>query len=303
MRLASAAAYFDEQVLTDAYGTAMVKGQFDVFDDTKRDGPATRRRILSTAPAVTMPARKALKMDNITWLVGSSNPDYYKAVPIRRKHILHQADGLARVQTFAQFLSNAAPWTLDSGLPTLDAVTTTMDNGGVSEGLLAYAAIEWVKASKEVDESSDLSDLMTAIFATSESLPAVGIATIGGVAYLIREPHLSSAGFKIVYADEIAQPVTEQGTFTNRTYDPVADTWAEAGSSTRFLRLRWQAHFEYLSSRTLKFEAGDDVLMCLKTAATPKPNDNITLSDGTWQTLTVQSEGDCWSIHARRIQI
>lgn len=303
MRLANAAKHFDKQVLTDAYGIATFRGQFDLYDDNKREGVTTRRRILSTAPTVTIPSRKALKIDNTVWLVGSSNPDFFKADPIRRKHILHQADGLARVQTFAQFLSNPAPWTLDSGLPTLDATTTMVDNSGVAQGLTAYAAMEWVKASKEVDESSTLADLMTAIFATSETLPAVGIVTIGGASYLLREPHPSSAGFKTAYADEIAWPVTEQGTFTSRTYDPVADTWAGTGVPVRYLRLRWQAHFEYLSKNTLKFEAGDEVLICLKTAATPKPNDNIVLGDGTWQALTVQSDGGCWSIHVRRIQV
>lgn len=303
MRLAAAASRFDQQVLVDAYGTDTVKGQLDVFDDTEREGVTTRRRILSTAPASAIPARRALRLGDRVWLVGGSNPDYFRSEPIRTKYVLHQTDGLAWVQTFGQFLRNAGPWTLDSGLPTLDSGTATLDNGGTGEGLSAWAAIEWVKATKEIDESSTLSDLMMAVFAAPETLPAVGMVTIGGASYLLREPHASAAGFRTAYADEVPLPVTEQATFASRAYSPVDDTWTETVGAVRFLRLRWQTHFEYLSVRTLTFQPGDEVFVCLTAAATPKANDHITLSDGTWQVLTVRPDGDCWSLHVRRIPV
>ena len=277
MRLAAAAGYFDKQVLTDAYGSATILGQFDLFDDSKRDGTTGRRRVLSVAPDVAMPARNALSIDGMTWIVGTGNPDYFKADPIRRKYVLHEADGLASVQTFAQLLAATA-------------------------GTSAYVALEWVKAAKEIDESSDLTDVLTAVFARSESIPNPGVVTLGGETYLLREPHQSAAGFQVVLADEIKAPVTETGSFTSKTYNPVTDAVTGTPASVKFLRMRWQSHFKYLSSRTLTYQPGDDALICLKSAATPKANDSIVLSDGTWQVITVQSEdASCWNIHARRI--
>jgi hypothetical protein len=276
MRLAAAATHFDKQVLTDAYGSAKIVGQFDLFDDTKRDGVISRRRILSVAPAVTMPVRNALKMDGMVWIVGSGNPDYFGKDPLRRKYVLHEADGLASVQSFSQFLANEA-------------------------GVSAYSALEWVKAAKEIDESSELTNIYGAVFARSEVVPQIGIMTLGGIRYLLREPHQSSAGFLAVYVDEIREPAIESGTFANRAYDPVDDVWTATTSAINFIRLRWQSHFKYLSQRTLRYQAGDDVLICLTSAATPKPNDKITLSDGTWQVLTVQPEGATWSLHVRRV--
>lgn len=277
MRLAAAVRAFDQQTLTDAYGTATIRGQFDLFDDSKRDGVVTRRRILSVMPDVVMPARNALSIGGQVWIVGGGNPDYFKQGEIRRKYVLHEADGLATVRTFAQFLSGAS-------------------------GLSAYAALDWVKAAKEVDESSELTDVMTAVFARTETLPDDGVVSLAGLNYLLREPHLSAAGFQTVLADEIKAPAIEQGTFTGRTYDPVSDTWSGTPATVSFLRLRWQSHFRYLSQRTLSYQPGDDVLICLKSGATPKANDSVVLSDGTWQVLAVQSEdASCWSLHARRI--
>lgn len=276
MKLAAAARHFDRQVLRDAYGTATVRGQFDLFDDSKRDGAVTRRRILSVDPYVSIPARRALQLDGYTWLVGSGNPDYFGSGPIRRKYVLHEADGLASVQTLAQFIAGTS-------------------------GLSAYAALEWVKATKEIDESSDLTDVLGAMFAATESVPGIGVMTLAGKHYLLREPHETAAGFLSVLVDEIKAPALEAGTFTGRAYDPVADTWGGTPVAVNFLRLRWQSHFRYLSQRTLAFQPGDDVLICLQSAATPKANDRITLSDGAWQVLTVQAEDSCWSVHARRV--
>lgn len=277
MRLAAAARHFDRQVLADAYGTTVtVRGQFDLFDDSKRDGAVTRRRILSTAPAVSIPARRALQLDGYTWIVGSGNPDYYGAGAIRRKYVLHEADGLANVQTLAEFIAGTA-------------------------GMSAYTALDWVKAAKEIDESSDLNDVLGAVFAITENVPGVGVLTLAGKHYLLREPHETAAGFLSVLVDEIKAPALEVGTFTDRTYDAVSDTWTGAATEVGFLRLRWQSHFRYLSQRTLHYQPGDDVLICLQSAAAPKANDQITLADGLWQVLTVQAEGDCWSIHVRRI--
>ena len=308
MRLAAAAGHFDKQVFTDAYGPtvptgtwkldtaeftldfnqatldgfilygapAFIVGQLDLFDDGKRDSFAAGRRILSVIPNMPIMSRRVVRLGDYVWIIGNGNPDYFRQAVIRRKYILHEADGLASIKTFGQYLANTT-------------------------GLSIYAAAEWTKAAREIDESSDLIDVAAVICASTEVLPGVGVMVLSATTYLLREPHPTSGGFQSATIEEIKAPVVETGSFAGRTYDPVADTWAGAGTPVSFIRLRWQSHFEYLSKRTLHYEAGDSMLICLKTAATPKANDRVTLSDGLYQVLTVQSDNDCWSCHVRLI--
>lgn len=277
MRLAAAAKFYDRQLFVDAYGAGgSVKGQLDLYDDGKRDSSAASRRILSVAPDVQITARRVLRLGDYVWIVGSGNPDYFRQEAIRHKYILHEADGLASIKTFGQYLADTA-------------------------GISAYAASEWTKAAREIDESADLIDVAAAILASTEVLPDVGVMVLGAATYLLREPHPTSGGFQSATLEEIKAPARETGSFTGRTYDPVNDTWAGTGTPISFLRLRWQAHFRYVSRSTLHYQAGDDVIVCLKTAATPKANDRVLLTDGLYQVLTVQSDNDCWSCHVRRI--
>lgn len=308
MRLASAAGHFDRQVLTDAYGPIIpagtwrldtaeftldysqatldgfigaptfIVGQLDLYDDGKRDSVAVGRRILSVAPNMPMVVRSALRLGDYVFIVGSGNPDYFRQEVIRRKYILQTATGLASVRSFGQYLS-------------------------LAPGLSAYTATEWIKTAREVSQSSELFDEMNGIFALTELLPDVGIVEVSGLTYLMRESHVTPAGFQAASLEEIKAPARESGSFISRVYDPVLDAWTGTTTPVGFLRLRWQSHFKYLSRRTLRYEAGDDVLVCLKTAATPVAGDRITLPDGVWQVLTVQPENDCWSIHVRLIPV
>lgn len=281
MRLAAAAKHFDKQVFTDAYGAATLKGQLDLYDDSKRDSAAAGRRILSVAPAVVMPARRVLRLGEYSWIVGKGSPDYYKSNMIRRKFTLHEADGLATVSTLSQYLA-------------------------ATGGLSAYAAAEWVKAAKEIDESSDLTDVLGAIVASTEILPDVGIMELAGKVYLLREPYLTSGGFQGALLDEVKAPAKELGSFVGGVYEPVSDTSTTTTTAVNMIRLSWQTHFKYLSQKTLTFQTGDDVLICLKSAVTPKANDKVTLADGIWQVLTVQTDkadSACWSLHARRVPV
>lgn len=276
MKLKAAAKFFDRQILTDAYGSATIRGQFDLFDDVKRDAATGRRRILSVAPGTRIPRRRVLTIGGQYWIVGSGSPDYYGNEQIRVKHPIHEAEGLASIQTPAQFLSSAA-------------------------GLSMYAGLDWYKAAKEIDESSDLNDVMGAVLSSYEALPPLAVMTLNGARYIVREPHPTSAGFQVAYVDEMKEPALEAGTFTSKAYDPVLDQWTGAGVTVNFIRMRWQSHFKYLSQRTLTYQPGDDVAICLEAAATPKANDKIQFADGVWQVLTVWAENGCWNIHVRRV--
>lgn len=276
MRLHNAAAYFDKTICTEAYAaSSSFLGQLDLFDDSRRDGATVKRRIFSVAPSVAMPARGAFTAAGKTWIVGAYAPDDFKGTEIRRKYVVQQSDGLATVKTMAQALSAAA-------------------------GTSAHASMIWIKEGKELDTSALMFDAVNIIFAQGEPAVEKALVNLGGRWYLVRAAYTSAAGFLTAVADELPEPVLETITLGVRTYVPATDTYTTANSSVSLIRIRWQSHFDYLTQGSTDYERGDLQGMMLKTAATPKAGDTLTLSDGKWNVLAVTDEAPVWGLHLRR---
>ena len=274
MKLSKAAAFFDRLTCQDAYGTATFKGQFNLFDDATRDGLGSVRRILSVAPAVSMPVRRVIRTGDKVWLVGESHPDYFGNAEIRRKYTLHQADGLATTQSFAEILED-------------------------SPGTTAYAARVWVKSAKQVDVSSEIFDVFDIYFTSAESVPNQSVVTLDGLHFLVHESYPTEGGFLAAHASEL--PVFMSSvTFNSRTYNPLTDAWATTLTQVDALRIRWQDHFRYFTQYSEKYEAGDVQFILLQsTTAAVKAGDTLVNAGQTYSVVAAYSEGDVWSIHAR----
>ena len=103
MRLADAASFFDNQICVDAFNPDITfYGQLDLFDDNKRDGTTTVRRILSVADGVVLPASGAIALANSVYMLGNSHEDVFQNEVIRRGYSIEQSDGPASIKTFAQ---------------------------------------------------------------------------------------------------------------------------------------------------------------------------------------------------------
>lgn len=273
MKLSSAARAFDKQVIADAYNPGVTfNAQFDLFDDSRRDGMTIERRILSVSPSVTMPARRTVAYDGLTWLIGDSQRDYFKGACIRHKYVAHQATESVTPQTFSQALAG-------------------------SGGTPAWAARVWVKGSKEIDISSDITDVFDIYFSPSEVVSDNMLVTMGGRKHLIRTTYPSSAGLLVALADELPDPVVTTADLVNRTYLPVSDTYSVDPITIPCIRLRWQSHFRYPVRGSEKFKAGDISLIILKSAASPKAGDSIQVAGESLTVRRVLDEGTCWSLH------
>lgn len=273
MRLIAAARAFDKEVIADAYnpGTTF-KAQFDLFDDSRRDGMTIERRIISVSPTVSMPARRTVSYDGLTWLIGDSQRDYYRGAAIRHKYVAHQATELVTPRTFSQALAGAG-------------------------GTPAWAARVWVKGSKEIDISSDITDVFDIYFSPSETVSENMLVTMGGRTHLVRSTYPSSAGLLVALADELPDPVVTTAVLTNRTYLPTSDTYSVDPVTVACIRLRWQSHFRYPVRGTERFKPGDVAMIVLKSAATPKAGDPVVVSGETYTVQRVLDEVDCWSLH------
>ena len=276
MRLANAACYFDRMVCEDAYDPSAptFKGQFDLFDDTKRDGLTAERRILSAAPNVEIPLRRVITTGGHSWLIGNDMPDMFADEVIRNKYVLHRADSLAVIKTFDQILTGAA-------------------------GTAAYASRVWVKGSKQVDTDSTVFDEFDIYFSPSEAVQDKHMVLLEGAWHLVRAVYPTQAGLVSALSEELPNPL-ESGTLNLRTYAPVTDTYTSSPLAVSVLRIRWQVNFTYRTVGTPTYLRGDESVVLLKSAAMPKVGDTLSLGDGTWRVQGVLDEGLCWNLHTRR---
>ena len=163
----------------------------------------------------------------------------------------------------------------------------------------AYAALVFSKYMPEANDNSKYPPQFQMFLAGSESAAADTLIQLASKWYLVKQSYLSTSGLRVALVNEVEEPSFETVTFGSRTYDPIADAYSSATSSTRIFRIKWSESFTYLSKASEGFERGDIQMFMLKTMA-PKPSDTLALSDGTWRILSVQDEGGAWRCHGRR---
>lgn len=276
MRLAKAARFGDKTPATDAYGTASFLCQIEPLSLFKIDGVAVRKRSMSCAPDVAMPARGVITIDGEQYLVGTGTPDFWKGQPIRRNYVLQGADGLAKLTTIAGEL-------------------------GSSAGTNAYAAKVFNRYLPESADSSKYPPQYQIFLAGGEDAPADSLILLDGDWFLVKESYVSTSGLRIAMSNLLDEPVFETALFANQEYDPVTDTYGGTSAPVKAFRVKWTEHYEYLSKASIKFETGD-LQVFIRQADMPNVGspDAITLSDGLWRVLSVVQEGLLWSIHVRR---
>lgn len=275
MKLANAAKTFHKLSCTDAYNSVSgvtFLAHVTAADDTLRDSVTVARRVISVAPGTALPARNTVAFDNSIWMVGVPTVDYYNGVPIRSKHVAHQADQLATIKTFAEILAAAA------GTPT-------------------YCSRIWVKREKEIDISSDVVNEFNLYFAPGEPIAIGSLVFLNTRWHLLRTTYPGETGFVIAIADELPEPLQVTATFAKRVYVPLTDSYTTTPTAIAALRLRWQSHFRYPMTGVEKFKPGDAVLVVLKSAITPAAGDAVTINGDTFVIEAVIDEAPCWALH------
>lgn len=276
MRLHAAATFFDKTVCADAYAPFdEFLGQFDLFDDSKRDGATVDRRILSVGPNVVLPARGTFTVDGETWIIGGQQSDKFRGSIIRRKYVVHRANGAALVQSAAQALTTG--------------------------GLSSFGAKLWVKDLKDLAVSSQLEGFFNLYLPAADPMPkARDVITLAGRPHYVRNAYFSAAGFNVAEVDELEADAIVQVSHLTRAYNPVSDTTSSTTASRKMLRMRWQDNYALSSAGAPKMQAGDIRGVFAKSAGTVPVNSQVVLNDGTWDILSVEDQGDCWGAHLRK---
>lgn len=274
MDLSVAASYFDDVVAYDAYdATTSFYCQVDPLSLFKIDATAVRRREIACAPNVTIPARKAITIDGITFLVGDVSPDFFMGARIRDNYVVQGANHLATFTSIAGELAGTA-------------------------GTPVYVSRDFSKFQTDSRDSSDYFSQYQIFAGGSETQPE--LIKIGSTYYLVRDGYISVSGFLSMMANEIPSPAFETITYATRTYTAATDTWSQTTASVPIFRIRWTEDFKYLTEDSTNYERGDMQVSILKSALTPKVSDKLTLSDGVYSILSIRDDGLCWSCHVRR---
>lgn len=276
MRLYRAARAFDLMPCVDAYtGKPAFMGQLGLYDDSKRDSEAAERRIISTAPDVTLPARRVVEAAGTRFILGRSNPDSYRGEVIRLGWVAHEATERVYIRSLQQACRGIG-------------------------GTLAWAGFAWGKNLADNEQSSDLFPQFRIYLSQSEKLSQGQVIVAPSGVYVVRQQHLGPSGMLIGLIDRMPELCITTATLRIRTLDKVTEAASDVVVNTQVFRARWQSLYEYQSTMAPKFGPMDLQIAIDKAAATVAVGTRVEMIDGTWVLDSVASEEGVWLCRAVR---
>lgn len=299
MKLANAAKYFDRVSMADAYtGTAMpYKVQFSTFDETDPDGSVSRRRTMSMAPGLTLPARRVASLLGEIWLLGEPSADAVFDKVIRQTVPMRRVTNLAQALTPGQVVT-------------------------ASTGLAIYGRLEQVKNTVDTATSSDYFPFFTLTLAGADfkNLNSGWAQVPGffriedGTLFRSRTSYPAEDGMTVVEADLIDRYGLTQAQVTTGAYDPVTDTFA--GTTSTFQTLVMPTHQLYRRKAEAEKFKPEDLTVLVRFADYPAPKVGTPLQIripefnsaapapnapfSPVQIVGITLEADCWNLHVRR---
>ena len=299
MKLANAAKYFDRVSMADAYtGTTMpYKVQFSTFEETDPDGSVARRRTMSMAPGLTLPARRVASLLGEIWLLGEPSADAVFDKVIRQTVPMRRVTNLAQALTPGQMVA-------------------------ASTGLAIYGRLEQVKNTVDTATSSDYFPFFTLTLAgtdfknlNSDWAQVPGFFRIeDGTLFRCRTSYPAEDGMTVVEADLIDRYGLTQAQVTTGAYDPVTDTFA--GTTSTFQTLVMPTHQLYRRKAEAEKFKPEDLTVLARLADYPAPKVGTPLliripefnsaapapnaPFSPVQIVGITLEADCWNLHVRR---
>ena len=299
MKLANAAKYFDRVSMADAYtGTAMpYKVQFSTFEETDPDGSVARRRTMSMAPGLTLPARRVASLLGEIWLLGEPSADAVFDKVIRQTVPMRRVTNLAQALTPGQMVA-------------------------ASTGRAIYGRLEQVKNTVDTATSSDYFPFFTLALAGADfkNLNSGWAQVPGffriedGTLFRCRTSYPAEDGMTVVEADLIDRYGLTQAQVTTGAYDPVTDTFA--GTTSTFQALVMPTHQLYRRKAEAEKFKPEDLTVLVRFADYPAPKVGTPLQIripefnsaapapnapfSPVQIVGITLEADCWNLHVRR---
>ena len=274
MKLKNVSKFFDKTKAVDAYNSRYsFKCQVEPLDMYRTEGTRIKIRNMSTAPEVTIPARRVIKIDDQAYIVSDSSLDHWSGEAIRSRYVLQGADHVVEIRTIAQVLEDVA-------------------------GVQAFASIDFNKYGTDERDSSRYHPQYHIYFG-KETVEEDYVVHTTSSNYLVKNSYLTPAGIVDALANELDDPVVQVGVSTGRAYDPVTDSYTATTSSVRAIIVRWQEYFEYLTQGSTKYERGDAQLFVLPSVHA-KAGDTVSISGEDFKVLSHLDRTGYRTLHIRR---
>ena len=282
MKLVNAAQYFDRMACVDAYtGKDLFHGQFDLFDDSKRDGSTVTRRIISTGPEPSLPPRGVINVGGHIYVLGKNHTDWFDSSVIREKFVLFPVVELVTVSTEEQALANT--------------------------GGQMYGGRVWVKNLKEAATSSEKFPIYNIYASLTETVVPNQLVYVDNRWHRVLTVFQSAAGFLAMEAAELDTDAITTATLVLRgghtTYNPVTDVYTvSVGVSVAILVERFQTFYVYETAATPRPESGDIRATFLQAeVATLEVGSTFVTGGKTYEVISAVQHGTAWHAQARLV--
>jgi hypothetical protein len=275
VKLKAAAKYFDDTPVFEGYtGEYLWPCQFSSFNDANAVGSTSTRRILSIAPGLEIPVRRAIKVFDDVWLVGDGNPDSWKGSVIRQSFNMKKATSLAALLTPSEACLAAA-------------------------GVNAYTQQIYFKDTVNSLNNAEYDPFWNFFLAPVETVEKGYFIRSGGKLHRVRSAYLPLEDLRIAQSDEVdAGPL--DATFATGAYVPATDSYAAGSVATKVILLDCSKLYENQTKASTSVAKGDMSALVPKSALTPAVGKTVSVQSATWKILSVDSELDCWLLHLRK---
>lgn len=276
MDLFDAASYFDRDPINDGYdGSYLFDGQVSSFDDSSSDGATNRRRVLSTGPSVTIPARRVIELYGDRWIVGTGTPDGFEGEVIRQHFNTKRATDLLALLTPGQALAAAA-------------------------GTSVYAQKMYFKDVINALTDSEYDAQWNIFVAPGEAADKGSFfRDAAGRLYRVRNSYLPTEGLRVCQSDSLELDALQVCTFSTGAFDPVTETRSAGTTAVNGIKVEHERFYRFRHVSDAKLQAGDVMLFLPSTLALSQGL-RFTMQAANWQVLAFQPELDAQVAHVRR---
>ena len=280
MNLFQAARFFDRDSVYDGYtGDFLFKAQFSSYDGSQADGSFLRRRTISVAPGITMPARRVGKVHGELWVLGTPITDGWEDRPIRLTASSKLVTDLFTITPPGALLRGlpGSPTAYANSRPLKDTVNSTTDSEYDAQYEVTFG---------------DNEPTMEGYFLVSDRL------------FLhVRVCKLQAEGFKVAVADDLKSEFDSDGNLMGLVdvqfaggYDPVSDT-ETAGVIGKGIVMDMYKLYEYNEQANPTNTRGDLTLLAVEN---PEVGTKVKIGAYDYIILTKQPYMDAWNLHIRR---
>ena len=277
MDIFDVATHFDDTPVADGYSLApLYLGQFASFLEASPDGNTSQRRTMSLAPGLMIPARRVVRAQDETHLVGYGTVDTFFGATIRQAFWLKRATGLFTIRTPGQ---------------------AALNTGGTT----AYAHMDYLKDTVNSNTDSEYDPFWDIYFAPAEGVQKGTLLEYMGTLYRVRSTHRGIEDLVDAATDELDAGARVSVSFTSTgAYDPVTDTMAAGTTATTGILLDRYMYYELRTQADQLMKAGDKTLIVAASAVTPVVGKPVTIAGEPWRIEQVTPEQDAYALHVRR---